>query len=534
MTTKYGEHFSTLATPQSESIPGERQVLNSAGGYVYALDPWQRLDRFLIMGSEGGTYYVGERKLTIDNARSILELIHQDGIRVCTRTVEISHSGRAPSNDPALFVLAMAAGQGDKDTRRYALRHLHKVARTGTHLFTFLDYVKAFRGRGRLLHEALQFWYRRLPIRDLSHQLVKYQSRGGWSHRKVLRLCRPQPQDEAQSRAFGWAVDRTKIPNTADLEYIEGYMRALEATTEREWVRLIKQYRLTHEMLPKDALTHASVWGALLPHMPLRATIWNLGRMTALGLLKPLSVITDDVCRRITDAEYIARSRLHPIVYAIALRTYAKGVGMRSEWSPVATITDALDAGFYASFGTIEPMGGNTLLALDVSGSMGAQSGVQSLTCAEVAAVMAMATARTEKSYQIMGFSHELKDLGITSSQRLDDVLATTSDMTFGRTDCGLPARYARVYELHADQILIYTDNETWSGPIHPKQELAEYRKRVPQAKQVVVGITSTGFTIADPADPLSLDVVGFDASAPAVISDFCRGQEDRGGDPRP
>jgi 60 kDa SS-A/Ro ribonucleoprotein len=41
----------------------------------------------------------------------------------------------------------------------------------------------------------------------------------------------------------------------------------------------------------------------------------------------------------------------------------------------------------------------------------------------------------------------------------------------------------------------------------------------------VVVGMTSNGFTIADPDDPAVLDVVGFDTATPAVIADFATGQ---------
>lgn len=37
-------------------------------------------------------------------------LTHRSGVRVVERVVEISESGRAAKNDPALFVLAMAAG----------------------------------------------------------------------------------------------------------------------------------------------------------------------------------------------------------------------------------------------------------------------------------------------------------------------------------------------------------------------------------------------------------------------------------------
>ncbi len=42
-------------------------------------------------------------------------------------------------------------------------------------------------------------------------------------------------------------------------------------------------------------------------------------------------------------------------------------------------------------------------------------------------------------------------------------------------------------------------------------------------AKAVVVGMTSNGFTPADPNDHGMLDVVGFDTSVPAVISGIVR-----------
>ena len=69
------------------------------------------------------------------------------------------------------------------------------------------------------------------------------------------------------------------------------------------------------------------------------------------------------------------------------------------------------------------------------------------------------------------------------------------------------------------------TDSETWAGHVHPVQALRRYRERMGiPAKLVVVGMTSNGFTIADPNDAGMLDVVGFDAAAPALIADFARG----------
>ena len=67
----YTKFFSTTSTPQSEPIPGSMQVPNSAGGYAWQLDDWSRLDRFLVLGCEGGTFYVDERELTIENAHVV-------------------------------------------------------------------------------------------------------------------------------------------------------------------------------------------------------------------------------------------------------------------------------------------------------------------------------------------------------------------------------------------------------------------------------------------------------------------------------
>jgi 60 kDa SS-A/Ro ribonucleoprotein len=55
---------------------------------------------------------------------------------------------------------------------------------------------------------------------------------------------------------------------------------------------------------------------------------------------------------------------------------------------------------------------------------------------------------------------------------------------------------------------------------------LQKYRNETGiNAKLVVVGMVSNGFSIADPSDGGMLDVVGFDTAAPNVIADFCRPQ---------
>ena len=144
--------------PQSEPI-NPNQVQNNAGGFVFEIDKWARLRRFLILGSEGGTYYVSQRKLTRDNLSNLSQCIEEDGPRVVKEIVEISTNALSPKNDPALFALAMCASAGQhllnttncedselsrkyRETRKSALQALPKVVRIGTHLFHFLEYIK--------------------------------------------------------------------------------------------------------------------------------------------------------------------------------------------------------------------------------------------------------------------------------------------------------------------------------------------------------------------------------------------------------
>src|SRR5262249_49787178 len=79
--------------------------------------------------------------------------------------------------------------------------------------------------------------------------------------------------------------------------------------------------------------------------------------------------------------------------------------------------------------------------------------------------------------------------------------------------------------EREIDTFVIYTDSETWAGDVHPVQALRAYRRASGiDARLIVVGMLSNGFSIADPQDPGMLDLVGFDTATPHLGSDFALG----------
>jgi 60 kDa SS-A/Ro ribonucleoprotein len=543
----FTKHFATrlrkLVTPQRAPIPGTAQVPNSAGGYAWAVTPWQRLDRFLVLGTEGGTFYVGERTLTVESAGAVAQCIAEDGPRVVARIVEVSEAGRAPKNDPALFALAMAAGMGDEATRAAAFQALPRVARTGTHLLHWLAYVQAFRGWGRGVRRAVGAWYLAKEPRELAYQLLKYPQRDGWSHRDALRLAHPRPESDERRALLRRAVTGAlgEAPDTEAVRLVRAAaeLHADAGIAPARAAALVREHRLTREMVPTQLLNEAVVWEALLERMPLTALVRNLATLTRVGLLAQGSEAARAVSERLADAEALRRARVHPVQLLSALRTYAAGRGFRGKqtWEPVAGVVDALDAAFYLAFGAVEPSGKRVMLALDVSGSMTApMHGLEQLSCREASAAMALVTAATEPRHLFTaftagisrsmhaGFPTGLTTLAISPRQRLDDVLAATAGLPFGGTDCALPMLEARTRGWEVELFVVYTDNETWAGDVHPAQALRQYREATGiAAKLVVVGMASNGFTIADPDDAGMLDVVGFDAATPALIADFAR-----------
>jgi 60 kDa SS-A/Ro ribonucleoprotein len=529
----YARLFSWRRTPQSEPIAGT--VANAAGGYAFPVDDWIRFDRFLILGSEGGSYYAGARALTRDNAEAVIRCIAADGARAVARIAAVSDSGRAPKNDPALFALALASALGDEATKRAALKALPAVARTGTHLFRFAEFVQSMRGWGRGLRRGIAGWYLARPVEALAHQVTKYRQREGWSHRDLLRLAHPLTDDLARRDIFAWVCHGTLGPDTPPI--IWGATALAEATNARDAAALIRAHDLPREAVPTALLNEKLVWQALLECMPLTALIRSLAKLTAVGVLGPLGDDVAPVLAALRDAERVRRARLHPLAILMALRVYTQGRGEKGalSWEPVPQIADALNAAFYTAFQNIEPTGKRLLLALDVSGSMaGGRVAGTALTPREGSAAMALVTAATEAQVHIVGFTaadghHRgsgtgMTPLPLTPATRLDDAVRKVSNLSFGATDCALPMLYALEKGLKVDAFVIYTDSETWAGEIHPVQALRMYRERTGiAAKLVVVGMVSNGFGIADPDDAGMLDVVGFDTATPALIADFIR-----------
>ncbi|KAL5021620.1 hypothetical protein ScPMuIL_000775 [Solemya velum] len=532
--------------PQNEKL-NEKQFINNAGGFVWAVDDKVRLQRFLCLGSEGGSYYTGEAELTSQNAACIDRMIADNRGREVVETIRtFSIKGRCAKQNPTIFALAICARSNDEQTKKAAYGVLSDVCRIPTHLFQFIQICEAESvgtGWGRAHRRAVCKWYNsyeKEPMKLAMH-VTKYKNRAGWSHLDLLRLCHIKPSTDTNGFIFRYIVKglheaKNMYMNpeaSSELKEIDGYLQGVDdarvCTDEDKMAELIRTHRLVREHIPTNLLNSKKVWEMLVLDMPISAMIRNLGKMSAIGMLKNGSQQENIVETRLSNETIIHNSKLHPFSVLLALHQYKSGSGLRGSlaWPVNLVIVSALERAFYMAFKNVQPTGKRFCLAIDVSGSMGSQILGSQISCRGASAAMMMTVARTEKKVEVVAFQYKLTEVDIKSDDDLITVEKKISGMPFGPTDCAAPMVWASKTRKRFDVFIVYTDSETWFGRVHPSAALVQYRERmgIPDARLIVVAMASNEFSIADPDDRYMMDVVGFDSSAPEVMNQFITGE---------
>lgn len=520
----YVKHLTT--TPQTQPIPGSSMIKNNAGGFGFEISQQQMLERFLLIGSEGGTFYVKENELTVKHAENIIKMITTSGPSVVATIVAFSEARRAPKADPALFALALACTYGNQQTKDLAYNAIAKVCKTATQLFTFVENVNTLRGWSRGLRRGVNDFYlaNRGGKSHVFYQLAKYRQRNGWTHRDIFRLTHPKTHHPDINAAFSWAVGKTPAAEV-NSNLIQGLELASKETNPKKVAKIVKDYDLTWEMVPTEMLNKAEVLEALLTDMPVMATVRNLNRFAKAGMTKTnLDATTKLITARIQDKEKLKKSGIHPIFLLNALKVYSQGRGDKgnSTWTPNSAIQSALNEAFYLAYDAVTPTGKNLIVGVDVSGSMNSpQIANMALSPREAAAALMLTTVNVEPNVEVVLFDTSIRQIKMNKRTTLEALM--NSLPCGGRTDCALPIQYALDNKINADGIQILTDSETWAGKRHAVQALEQYRNKVNKDVKIMeVGMVANNTSLFS-NDKNVLHVIGFDATVPTVMNEFLK-----------
>ena len=299
---------------ENDQIPGqqfkviESQVRNSAGGYVFNVDGINRLKRYLVLGSESGSYYADGRELGLQNLKSLIELIKAGrGKEVVDIILEYSVEGKCAKQTTIVYCLAVCARYHDGshsesylETRRAAYKILPQVCRIPTDLFQFVKFcedvskgIDTKTGWGRAHRKAIRNWYFEKAGRRLAFLVTKYKQRNDWSHKDLLKLCHPKVGDDKGPHAvvFKYIIkgfeetkafvnNRENFPSMdQELSSTYGLLNAVNDATaignnadlslsekEDKIIDLINNFDLVREHIPTQLLTSLKV-GTNLTHI---------------------------------------------------------------------------------------------------------------------------------------------------------------------------------------------------------------------------------------------------------------------------
>ena len=511
----YLKRLSTRRAPQSAPIPGTAQVPNSAGGFAWAVDDWARLRRFLILGSEGGSYYASRVEADARERRGGRALPRAPTARARSREiVAVSDDGPRAEERPG----AVRAGDGGRRsaTRRRARRRSTRCRGCAAPARTCSSSRRSSRAsaagaarcgaRSALVRRRSRRRRARLPGGQVPPARGRVAPRPAAPGAPGGARQRGQPDARAvatSTRGCSSGSSAAARP-TACRALVEGFARAQaarDAGARRR--RSSASTACRARRCRAEHLTSPEVWEALLEDMPMTALDPQPGDDDARRPARAgLGTARRRSSRSSATRSGIRQARVHPIAVLVALRTYAAGHGgaAGSSGRRSAQIVDALDAAFYTAFENVEPTGKRMLLALDVSGSMACgcgrrRAGPDAARCLGGAGAgdggdrAALRDRRLLRRQAAAGRpARAALDCGDGRPDAAGDQPAAAPGRrrADGVATCRSAARTARCRcctrssaEREIDTFVVYTDRETWAGDVHPAQALARLPARV-------------------------------------------------------
>lgn len=289
------------------------------------------------------------------------------------------------------------------------------------------------------------------------YQLAKYNGGGAMKLRDVLRIVHPVPKDAQTEALFRKVLDDTlETPYTWETEL------SAKGNSKKVWDELIASGKVGY--------------------MALLRNLRNIVRSGA---------DISPVLKILSDPERVRKSRQLPFRFYSAYLTLTNDKLMRGD------IHRALEKALEVSVENMEQIPGRTLIAIDVSGSMGSRISQKSdVRCCDIAALLGAMASRLCEDATVCYFdcagawsSHGSKGYTIKRYGKYDSILDICKNSVFrgGGTQMDLPMIYALKEDGSRDvkpfdRVIYFSDSECnsyYGGFIQTVQGMADqYRAK--------------------------------------------------------
>jgi TROVE domain len=276
----------------------------------------------------------------------------------------------------------------------------------------------------------------------------------------VIELVHPDPKDAAQSALFRYLLDRRHHDDAvagADLRVLTAAaeLDAVPVDERRSVLRVFGAVALARAGFSWERLSgwlpggmDAEAWEAVIPSMGVMALVRNLRNFDRAGISE---AAIEAVIAKIVDQDEVAMARLFPYQVWAAYK-HAPSDNWKRALGRTLELTTA----------NVPSLDG-TLVVIDTSGSMqGRVSGRSAMSRVEVAAVMAMATAKAARDVDVVTYGVDnARVRGLAGAsllggvQKVVGLIGSVGHATYGHTAIARhfnPKRHRRVVLFTDDQ----------------------------------------------------------------------------------
>lgn len=497
------------------ALVAETDTKNRAGGKAYALSAKQELAQYAVTGTFGSTYYTDAR-VDLDRIVNLVRAVVAEDPEFVAKLAVYGRRTAWMKDTPAFMVAALAAsGNTDLMARVFPL-----VIDNGRMLRNFVQMIRSgVLGRkslGTAPKRAIQRWFA-----SKGDDRVFFDSVGNDpSLADVIKLSRPRPEGEARRALYGYLIGRDYDADA--LPQVVKDFEAFKASGGEGEAPAVPFQMLTGLPLGE------SHWRKIARDARYLMTIKNLNTFLRHGVFADAELRTM-IRDRIRSEDDIRRARVFP--YQL-LASYIFSQGDVPE-----EVRDALHDAMEVAVENVPQFEGNTLVAVDVSGSMtwaaatGSRgSATSKIRCIDAAALFGAAALRRNPGSRLIAVDTSIhrprlsgRDTVLTTAERLAKYggggtnLSLVGRFLHTQLDAASPEKY--------DNVIMVSDNESWADRGYYRgaglaTEFEGYRAKNPRAKLVCIDIVPNSTTQAKNSDHV-LNVGGFNDQVFTVVSKF-------------
>lgn len=302
-----------------------------------------------------------------------------------------------------------------------------------------------------------------------AYTLAKYKGEGhAVKMRDLLRICRPHPETDEQSAMWKQLLDGTlPTPLTWESEL------SANGNTKESWEKLIESGKVGYMALLRNLRNIAN---AKPENINL---VWDI----------------------IADPERVRKSRQLPFRFLSAYKSL--------QGAPNQKGIDALEDAVEASIDNLPRLPGKTVIAVDVSGSMGMPVSAKSeIRCCEIGMMLGLIANKICEDAVFYTFNYDIEQHAISHRSGLLYACVHEAE-AHGGTDMRLPFDKISADNVKADRVIVISDNECNYG-IRAVQSIADRARRTTGSNFWIHAIDLAGYGTQQFAGPKTNIIAGW------------------------